>query len=532
MATAEQVREAYHASGGNISETARRVGITRSTVRYHLDKLGTLSSRPEFLGRVGIAPPVKRALPPPGEVRRYILSSAQNNTRVNTRVMDSLETLASHYGAEVMISRFAYNTTNVNRKDVKPGSLEDPIDELWYDPRILGHINDEQIELAPGLVWCGEMNISPTASRPLSGFETYTGRASGIFPHVKVALESIASHKDDPTKFNYTTGTVTERNYIQRKAGLRAEHHHCYGALLAEVDSEGRWWCRQLNATEDGEIWDLDIRVRGSRLTTNNRVKAVTWGDVHAAQADPTVVQINWGESDSIVDTLMPEVQFLHDIFDMRARNHHDRGNPHKAFYRYVHGGDSVAEELMVTRLLLGKIGRGWCRTVVVNSNHDNALERWLREGDYRSDPVNAELFLTLQLHKYQQIRNGSGIGVLERGLQICGLEPEDVLFLGEDESYVICDDAHGGIERGMHGHLGINGAKASPLGLSKMGRKAITAHTHSAAIIDGIYVAGTSSKLDVGYNSGPSSWSHSHVVTYPTGKRAIVTVRDGSWRA
>lgn len=531
MHTAEQVRDAYHEAGGNISEAARQLGLARSTVRYHLDKLGTLSKRPSFVGRVGIASPVRRPLPPVGTVQRYILSSAQNNTRVNTRVMDSLETLALHYGAEMMISRFAYNTTGVQKKDVKPGTAEDGFDELWYDPRVLGHINDEQVELAPGLVWCGEMNISPTASRPLSGFETYTGRASGIFPHVKVALESIASHKSDPTKFNYTTGTVTVRNYLQRKAGLRAEHHHCYGALLVEVDSEGNWFCRQLNATEDGEIWDLDIRVRGSRLTTNNRVKAVTWGDVHAAQVDHEILEINWGDG-GVCDTLMPEIQFVHDIFDMYARNHHERGNPHAMFARHVKRRASVAEELMTTRLVLARIDREWSETVVVNSNHDNALEKWLREADYRHDPENAEIFLTLQLHKYQQIRNDGTVGVLERGLQLCGLEARDARFLGEDESYVICPDAHGGIECGMHGHLGINGAKASPLGLSKMGRKANTAHTHSTAIIDGMYVAGTSTKLEVGYNKGPGSWSHSHIVTYPSGKRAIITIQGGKWRA
>ena len=122
--------------------------------------------------------------------------------------------------------------------------------------------------------------------------------------------------------------------------------------------------------------------------------------------------------------------------------------------------------------------------------------------------------------------------GIYTFTAQLCGLQPRDALFLGEDESYVICPDAHGGIECGMHGHLGINGAKPSPLSLSKMGRKANTAHTHSAAIVDGMYVAGTSTKLEVGYNKGPGSWSQSHIVTYPSGKRAIVTIQGGKWRA
>jgi len=58
------------------------------------------------------------------------------------------------------------------------------------------------------------------------------------------------------------------------------------------------------------------------------------------------------------------------------------------------------------------------------------------------------------------------------------------------------------------------------------------TGHTHSTGIIDGVYTAGVHGKLDMDYNKGPSSWSHSHVITYPNGKRAIITIKDGKWRA
>ena len=108
----------------------------------------------------------------------------------------------------------------------------------------------------------------------------------------------------------------------------------------------------------------------------------------------------------------------------------------------------------------------------------------------------------------------------------------DEIRFLREDESFVICPDAGGGIEAGMHGHLGPNGSRGSPLPLSRIGRKANTAHTHSSGIYDGLYVGGTKSRLDVGWNAGPTSWSHSDVVTYETGKRAIITTRNGKWRA
>ena len=39
---------------------------------------------------------------------------------------------------------------------------------------------------------------------------------------------------DEATKFNYSTGTVTQRNYIAKKEGLKAEFHHQYGALIVD----------------------------------------------------------------------------------------------------------------------------------------------------------------------------------------------------------------------------------------------------------------------------------------------------------
>jgi hypothetical protein len=104
--------------------------------------------------------------------------------------------------------------------------------------------------------------------------------------------------------------------------------------------------------------------------------------------------------------------------------------------------------------------------------------------------------------------------------------EYNGVLFLREDESFRLFD-----IEFGIHGHLGANGARGSLNTFRKMGPKANVGHAHSAAILDGIYQAGVSGNLDMGYNRGLSSWSHSHIVTYANGKRAIITMSDGEWR-
>lgn len=513
----EHVVEVYSREG-SIGKTARALDVHRKTVQYHLKKAGV--TKPLAAGLKKGLPTQVATLPEEGQVKRYILTSAQNNTWVNKPVWDNLMLLADHYQAEVKVARFAYNL-----QGFQPAKGDE---ELWYDPVLADYISDERIELAPTLVWCGEMNILPTAARPLSQLDTYTGTKSAIIPHVKIAMESIANNKWEPTKFNYTTGTVTNLNYIQKKAGLKAEFHHCFGALLVEVDHLGRWFARQLNADSRNTIYDLDVKVESGELTTGNRVEAINWGDVHEQELSPAIKELCWGE-DGLLNHLRPKYQFMHDLVSFSRRNHHDRKDPHKMFGIHVAGRDSVEGEMeSVAQFLVEDSARDFCTTVVVDSNHDNALTRWLKEADYRRDPVNALFFLRCQTRKYESIAEEDGwFHLVEWVLQNKGV-PEAVRFLRVDESFNIC----GEIECGMHGHLGPNGARGTPWNLAKLGSKANTGHTHSAGIRDGLYTAGTCSVMDMGYNSGPSSWSHSHIVTYPNGKRTIVTMWHGAYRA
>ena len=528
----EQVREAYERLGGNVSAVSRELGISRSTVHHHLKKLN-MHGRPLAAGSVKARSSEKRELPSEG-VRRYILTSAQNNTYVNERAWSSLMALVEHYEAELFIGTFSYNMNAYGKLAVKRGHAPSGGQaDLWFDQRLMDYIeagDDRDIVLAPGLMWCGRANIMPTASRPLSGFENYSGRQSGIFPHVKVSMESVASAKHEATKFNYTTGTITQRNYIQKKAGLRAEKQHSYGCLLVEVDSEGRWWARQVVADERGRMQDLDVIADGDKVTIGNRVEGITWGDIHEAKMDLVVSEVAWGEG-GMMDCLRPRYQFMEDLIDFNARRHYNRNDPHRLYELFTQGSDSVEAEMQSAANFLSAAERPWCQTVVVDSNHDNDFLRWLREADYRMDPLNAEYFLEAQLRKYQSIRLGEDFHAVEWALRRAEC-PTRARFLREDESFVICKGARGGIECGMHGHLGVNGSRASPRSFTRLGRACNVAHFHSAGIVDDVYVAGMSGTLDQGYNKGPSSWSQSHIVTYPNGSRAIVTMWEGRWRA
>lgn len=520
----EEVAKLYRELSGNVSAIARALDITRSTVRSHIRKLGGISKPLAGGSSTGLVE-TKAPLPGKGLIKRYIITSAQNNTHVNKKVWESLYLLADHYEAELLVGTFSYNQNAYGELAVKAGTKRYTGKALWFDPIVEDYISDERIELANGLVWCGEMNILPTADDPLSGLATYTHRKSAIFPHVKLAMRSIATMQSEPTKFNYTTGTVTLMNYIQKKAGMKAEHHHVYGGVLVEVNHEGNWWVRQLNAHADGRLQDLDVKVERGVVTVGNRVAGITWGDLHATIADPEVLAC----SHDMLDELRPEHQFLHDVMEGVATNHHEAKNCHSGFKAFVRGYHNVKKELEVTISKVSSYCRPWTKTVVVDSNHDFWLTRWLVEHDYRKDPTNAVLFLEMQLQVYKQIEGFNRAFHLLEWIMKRFDCPKEVRFLQTDESYTICDKR---IECGMHGHLGPNGSRGSAESLKDIGRRANTAHTHSAGIYNGLYIAGTSTLLKWDYAKGPSSWSHSHVVTYPGGSRAIVTMYAGQWRA
>ena len=525
-----ELLEAYQRIG-TIAGVAREFGIARQTVQHHIGPL-IKNTKPHVAGSVHGTRTAPRPIPKQG-VSRYILTCAQNNTQIHMPTWRNLMALAEHYNAEVHVSRFTYNK-NAYRGIVKPGTEKGDA-ELWYAPEIDPYKSDDRVRLAPTLTWCGEMNISPTAKRPLSGFKTYTGESSGIFPHAKQHLGSVSNARTERSKQIMTTGTVTMRNYLQRSAGLKAEHHHVYGGLLVEVDSDGRWFVRQLNADNRGTIYDLELKAEGGKVEVGYWCEAINWGDVHVGVTDPTVRNLAWAEG-GMIDVLRPKFQFSHDTVDFHARNKYAVKNPHLMYERYIAGVDNVRVEMERVVEHLHWSSRPWCQTIVVDSNHDNGIEHWLRTSDYRDDPVNAEYFLELQSAKYAAIKREAGASippsqrhhVVEDALRRVGC-PESVRFLRPDDPFLIC---RGRISCENHGHTGPNGGRGSPEQFAQMAHRMNVGHFHYPAIIDGLFVAGTSSLLDLEYTRGPSSWSHSHIVTYRNGKRAIVTIFDGKWRA
>ena len=523
----EILRLSLH-EGYSQREIGEKFSVGRSTIGDFLRKETYKDFWEEYEKKPHLSGAVKNTLETRKKLEgtRFVITSAQNNTYVHEKFYKSLLKYCELNEAQLLVSTFVYD-----RKGWQHGGKSaDKINkDYWYDPKISPYRCDEPVQLAEGLVFCGELNILPTDSNPLGGFYNYLGNESGIIPHAKIQMESLPSRKDDPARLMYTTGTLTLRNYIQKKSGQKAEWHHCFGALVVEIDQDGDWFVRQLHAEQDtGEFYDLDklyTPEEGAYLGIDTA--AINYGDIHAAKMDKVVANTCWSGVDSILDSLRPRYQFVHDVLDQQARNHHNVKDPHFLFKMYKEKTENVKEEVLLTTKIIEDMKRPFSKIIVVDSNHDNALEKWLREQDYRKDPVNSIFFLELQLAIYKAIENGEDLHTFEYAAKTVNPSLKDVIFLKPDESF-----EYVGVEFGQHGHNGVGGARGSTLQFRRQGIKFNIGHQHSAGIKDGVYVAGICSKLDQDYNVGGSSWSHSLIVTYKNGKRTIITLKNGKWRA
>jgi hypothetical protein len=538
--------EAYYEASGNKSEAARARGIHRQTYNDRLRiaetrlglKLGKVAD-----GHVEVVDALKLPLPKKGHIAHYLCTSAQNNTPAHPGLAnlvayaDWLDGLPNS-SCRLLVGTFTYNKAAYGPKAVKRGTYgHRDGDDLWYDPALEQYIDDRVLELAPGLIWNGNMNILPTNKHPLTGLEAYNGRSSNIVPHAKVAFESVASMADEATKFNMSTGAITLRNYIQKHAGIVGEQGHSYAATLISLDSEGNWYTRQVHIGPDDEILDtgpdgcVGVRVQAGRVSVEAVTEGINWGDAHAAEMDKWVRDLSWGPG-GMLDSLKPKYQFMNDVFSMRSRGHHELKDFHRTYAKHVLEEESVEAEVSITADFLSEAGRPWCETVVVPSNHDRHLDRWLNEADFRKDPLNARYFCELQAELLRALDDGDlDFSVLEHALKQAGI-PEEVHFLSLDESFVIARTVRkgSGVECGLHGDLGPNGARGSTRSLTKLGRAVNKGHDHTAGICGLVYSAGACS-LNFPYMVGPNSHSVTHIVTYRNGTRSLVTMWNYRWR-
>ncbi len=471
-------------------------------------------------------------VPPEQRIRRskrtgFVLIAAQNNSYVHTSFLGSLLNFCALQDAELMVGCLAYN----KKGWAQPHRVTKHDKSLWYADALQPYLVNEPVRLADDLIWCGNLDISPTAVDPLSGFDSYTQASSGIVPHTKLSMKPMPVIKGSEPRFMFTTGCLTLANYIQKKAGQKAEFHHSYTALFVEVDSDGKWFARQLTADSEGVFQDLDT-VYTPTTSYKQRVAGVVFGDVHIEKTRREIVDSIWVGAASIRATLDPVDEVYHDVPHFFCRSHHNIGDPLFTAERHYRGESSVKAELLQSAAFLAaRDAEERSRKHVVPANHSDHPLKWLKDPRGHFDDENGDYWHYLNWQTRKAAKEAASenrpndFDLFEFAVRD-EVNLERTHFLRRDESLLIA-----GIQCGLHGDQGSNGSRASVKGFAKLGVKTVTGHGHSAWIWEGSWAVGVL-ELEQGYNQGPSTWSVTHCVIYQSGKRALITQRGTRWKA
>jgi hypothetical protein len=499
------------ASNGTTPGGKRRWRCDQNGVFCH----STTNASPHERKRSQKTPVFKRTL---GKTTtRFLVTAAQNATPVHKGFWSSLKRAAERLSAEILVPTIRY------KNPTSRWSASQANEEVWAD-ELRPYLYNQRASLHKNLVLVGDVKTQPTASSPLTGFDAITHGESAILAHTKLQLKTIPTPQHSLPKILTTTGACTVPNYTDSKAGALGKFHHTLGAALVEVRGK-RFHLRQVNAERDGAFQDLSTIYGPEGITENVPLAGLVLGDTHVDFVDPKVDRATFGPG-GMDETLKPAQIVFHDLLDAYAVNPHHDGNPFSAFVKQQTGrNDARAEVFRAAEYAWSRAGE---RGVVVLSNHDDMLGRWIVSKDWKNDPVNMGFYLeTAKMVLDRTTFTPAGMSCPSPFALWLELLAPRLRVLHGDESFRIA-----GIECGMHGHLGPNGARGSRMNLRRIGVKSAIGHSHSPGIEEGCSQAGTSTRLRAEYTRGPGSWLNTHVAIYLSGKRTLLNIIDGEWRA
>ncbi len=449
--------------------------------------------------------------------KRFIISWAQNNTPVHKKFISNMEKYANEIRADIHIIAGRYKN---------PTSIFNDSEEEAWDAKVKPYLDAARHDIHKYVSIMSDVKVQPTAVNPMTGMQGMSGINSCIFGSPKVQLEMIPVLEGQTPKMMMTTGACTVSNYTDSKSGKKGEFHHTLGFIIVEIKDSEIFFTRQVTATSDGDFIDLCYSVnynkdsKESEINRNSKLDACVLGDIHFGHEDKEVVN----NTIKALDKLVPKHVVLHDVFDGYSISHHTMNDPFEQYRKEVNGTNSLKKEInyMVKEL---KKFKKFDNVVIVRSNHDDFLDRWLKNGDWKKQPTAKN---SLEYMEYSQILLKQYSGKSEvKGVipEIINNEYPKFITLGRSDSYIV-----NGWELAQHGDVGSNGSRGSLQQFRKLNVKIIVAHYHAPGRKDGALSVGTSTKLRVGYNVGASGWLQSHVFIYPNGKAQHINFIKGEF--
>lgn len=440
--------------------------------------------------------------------KRFIISWAQNNTPVHKDFMNNLKTYSDFINAEIhMIAGRYKNPTSM-------WTSNQEYEETWAD-EVIPYLDANRHDIHKYVSIMSDVKIQPTAVNPMTGMEGLSGINSCVFGSPKVQMEMIPVLEGNSPKMMITTGACTVKNYTDSKSGKKGEFHHTLGFAIIEIKNNEVFFMRQVTADDAGSFTDLFYRVENEEVTRIGEISAIIWGDLHIGSHDKKI----FNKTLEMMEDLRPDHVILHDVFDGKSISHHEEKDPFLQYQKEIDGTNSLRREIDQMLDCLSEFEE--YNTIIVRSNHDDFVDRWLKNTDWRRTvtPKNSL--------EYMQYSSAILSGEAPNGIipWVINNKYPSFITLGRSDSYMV-----NGWELGQHGDIGSNGSRGSLQQFRKLNSKIVVGHYHSPGRKDGALAVGTSTHLRVGYNIGASAWLQSHVIIHKDGKAQHINFIKGEY--
>lgn len=350
---------------------------------------------------------------------------------------------------------------------------------------------------------------------------------SFIYASPKQRLKMVPTSNTGMPHAVMTTGALTEPDYasdryMSHRTAYIASHDHVMGAIIVEVEDRQFFHFRQVQADRAGAFIDLAVRYNPDGTTVRVPPEVLVMGDWHSAQNAPEFRRVFVEGKGSVCTALKPRVVIVHDGFDGISINPHEADDALLLAQRSGEHNLDLGQELARYAADLNMMADHFEEVVIVKSNHDEFLHRYLADGRYLHDPLNHATAVRIAGAIAGTKRNPVQVGVEMHGLK----RGDSLTWLDVDEDYRVA-----GIELGAHGHRGPNGARGSLAGMERAYGSSVTGHCHTPEILRQAWSVGCGCHLKQEYNKGPSSWMWTSCLVYPNGSRQLINSIFGHWR-
>lgn len=480
--------------------------------------------------------------------RVHIVTSGQIGATAMDNLWKTFKQYEKERDAAIWVGCSTYGRLQID----EGGFIESTMDDIFNGHLVL----DTDIHLNKNVV-LDTTRIRPTLAGPLSGLDKMRDTKSHFFFHPKNDLKYIATPSDADPRFVAVTASCTIPDYSTNKLGQQdktgefAKRNHVFGGWIVEIESDELYHVRPIVADKNGCFSDCYYDKKGNyvvhRFTPNGVQKSTVsgslLGDPHFAVKPDIDIGMKWGTDPAIFDATIEFINALNvktvaagDTLDGHSCGHHDESDKIMMQKKFKAGLLDMEREF-----------DNWCDTyrilfretsanfIDIAANHTNEHPyRYLKEHRFlgKGHPLNA-INETFGMEWCAKLVKSASTNVIELYARTNFTDEENsrISFTNRMKSYVIQ-----GVNFGIHGDKGANGARWSPNTGNTLGGYCMVGHSHSPSINGLVWTVGTMSYLDAHYVGYLGSWMHTHGIIFESkikdepGQPMLVNIVDGKF--